>query len=51
MDTIPSERLVILEASEGWKPLCEQLEIAMPTTEFPRTNSTEEFQARFRTSK
>jgi hypothetical protein len=43
---VPAERLLVFEASQGWAPLCEFLGQPVPTTEFPRVNTTEEFQAR-----
>jgi hypothetical protein len=44
--TIPPERLLIFEAAQGWEPLCRFLDVAVPATPFPRTNTTEEFKAR-----
>ncbi len=40
---IAPERLLIFEASQGWKPLCAFLDVPEPETPFPRTNSREEF--------
>lgn len=34
--TVPSERLLIFEAKEGWGPLCSFLEVPVPDTPFPR---------------
>lgn len=47
IDTLPKERLLVFEAADGWAPLCEFLEVPVPEEDYPRTNSTEEFQARF----
>ncbi len=47
VDTIPGERLLVFEASEGWGPLCEFLEVPVPDTDFPRVNTTEDFQQKF----
>lgn len=44
--TIPKERLLVFDAKQGWGPLCEFLGVPVPATPFPKTNSTEEFQAR-----
>ncbi|MBL4720579.1 MAG: sulfotransferase family protein [Alphaproteobacteria bacterium] len=44
--TIAPDRLLTYDVSEGWTPLCEFLGVAAPDAPFPRTNSTEEFQAR-----
>ena len=40
------ERLLVFEASMGWEPLCEFLGKPVPDEPYPRTNSTEEFNAR-----
>jgi hypothetical protein len=45
--TIASERLLSYDVAEGWEPLCAFLGVLMPDEAFPRTNSTEDFQARF----
>lgn len=44
--TIAPERLLVFEVNEGWEPLCRFLGVSVPDAPFPRTNSTEEFQAR-----
>jgi hypothetical protein len=44
--TLPSERLLIYQVSEGWESLCAFLGVQLPTEPFPRTNSTAEFRAR-----
>lgn len=44
MDAAPKDRLLVFEASDGWGPLCEFLEVPVPDTPYPRSNSTEEFQ-------
>ena len=41
--TIPAERLLEFEASQGWEPLCAFLGVPVPDAPFPRTNSREEF--------
>lgn len=41
--TIPAERLLEFEASQGWEPLCAFLGVPVPDDPFPRTNSREEF--------
>jgi len=40
--TIPKERLLVYEASQGWDPLCAFLNVPVPNTPFPRVNSREE---------
>lgn len=44
---IPSERLLVFEAADGWEPLCAFLDVDVPGEPFPRTNSTEEFSLMF----
>jgi Sulfotransferase domain len=44
--TIAKERLMVYDVSEGWEPLCAFLDVPVPASAFPRTNSTAEFQAR-----
>ena len=44
--TIAPDRLLVLDVAEGWTPLCAFLEVPVPATPFPRTNSTQEFQER-----
>jgi hypothetical protein len=41
--TIPAERLLVFEVSEGWGPLCEFLEVPVPDGPFPRVNDSEAF--------
>jgi len=45
-DTVPSERLLEFEASQGWGPLCQFLDCPIPDEPYPKTNTTEEFQQR-----
>jgi hypothetical protein len=44
--TIPAERLLVYDVSQGWEPLCAFLEVGVPDEPFPRTNSTEEWHER-----
>lgn len=46
--SIPAERLLVFDVAEGWKPLCRFLDVPVPDEPFPRTNSSEEFQARLK---
>jgi hypothetical protein len=41
--TVPSERLLVWEPSEGWEPLCDFLEVPVPERELPRLNDTRSF--------
>lgn len=43
--TIPPERLLEYDVSQGWEPLCRFLGVPVPDVEFPRTNSREDFHA------
>jgi hypothetical protein len=44
---VPKDRLLVFEAKMGWAPLCEFLGVSVPDTDYPRTNSTDEFNAMF----
>ena len=46
MTQIPRERFLLYNVSEGWPPLCHFLNVKVPDTAFPSTNSTEDFLAR-----
>lgn len=50
IDSIPSDRLLVYEATQGWGPLCEFLGVPVPDSNYPRTNTTTQFQERFRQS-
>jgi hypothetical protein len=41
--TVPSEKLLVWSASEGWEPLCEFLEVPVPDAPFPRVNDSATF--------
>ncbi|MBO0749962.1 MAG: hypothetical protein J2O44_05990 [Porphyrobacter sp.] len=40
---VPAERLLVFEARQGWEPLCEFLDVAVPDTPYPRVNSSDEW--------
>jgi hypothetical protein len=44
--TVPENNLLIFEAKDGWKPLCEFLNKPIPSTPYPKVNDTLEFQKR-----
>ena len=44
-DSLPADKLLVFEASQGWAPLCEFLEVPVPEEAYPRINTTAEFQA------
>lgn len=46
MTEIPRERLLLYNVSEGWQPLCDFLDVEVPSVPFPSTNSKEDFLAR-----
>jgi len=41
--TIPAERLLVFQVSEGWGPLCKFLGVKVPDEPFPRVNEREGF--------
>jgi hypothetical protein len=41
--TVPAERLLVWNPSEGWDPLCAFLDKDVPAEELPRLNNTEAF--------
>jgi Sulfotransferase domain len=44
IDTVPSDRLLVWNPKEGWEPLCEFLEVDVPSEPLPNVNDTENFQ-------
>lgn len=45
--SVPEDRLLTFTIGDGWEPLCRFLGKPVPDAPFPRTNSTEQFVARF----
>ena len=43
---VPPEKLLVFHPRDGWEPLCAFLGVAVPETDYPRTNSTDEFRVR-----
>ena len=41
--SIAPERLLVFDVSEGWKPLCNFLGVAVPEQAFPRSNDPDAF--------
>ncbi|XP_059095963.1 uncharacterized protein LOC131890601 [Tigriopus californicus] len=39
-ECVPKDRLLIFEVKEGWKPLCQFLDVPIPDVPFPRLNDT-----------
>jgi hypothetical protein len=46
--TVPPDRLLVYEVSQGWEPLCAFLGAAVPDEPFPRRNDRREFAERAR---
>ena len=46
--TVPDDRLLVFEASQGWQPLCRFLDRPVPDEPYPRVNTTEDFRQRSR---
>ena len=44
VETVPAEKLLIFNVKQGWKPLCDFLGVPIPDKDFPKSNSTGEFQ-------
>jgi len=42
-DTAPKDRLVVWRTGDGWEPICKALDIPVPATPFPHSNTTAEF--------
>jgi hypothetical protein len=42
-ETIPQDRLLVYQVTEGWGPLCDFLGVEVPDEPFPRTNDRSEF--------
>ena len=37
-NTVPSDRLLVFEAKQGWNPLCEFLDLPIPIDPYPHVN-------------
>ncbi len=44
--TIPKDRLLVFQATDGWEPLCKFLGVPVPAEPYPKLNTTEDMQAR-----
>jgi hypothetical protein len=47
-NTVPADRLLVYQVSEGWEPLCRFLGVPLPDIDFPRTNPREKFNSEIR---
>ena len=43
--TIPPDRLIDWQPGDGWGPICEKLDVAVPDEPFPHVNTTDDFRA------
>ncbi|MEO8665394.1 MAG: sulfotransferase family protein [Ignavibacteria bacterium] len=43
LKTVPKEQLLVFDPKSGWDPLCKFLNVPVPETPFPRSNTTEDF--------
>jgi hypothetical protein len=46
-NTIRADRLLVFDVADGWTPLCDFLNLPIPSLDFPRSNSTNEFKESF----
>jgi len=46
-ERVPADRLLEWTPSDGWGPICERLDLPVPSEPFPVTNTTEDFRAMF----
>ena len=44
IDTVPAERLLVWNPKDGWEPLCELLDLDVPSEPLPHVNDVETFQ-------
>jgi hypothetical protein len=45
-DTIPANRLLVYQVSQGWGPLCEFLGVPVPDGDFPQVNEGADFRTK-----
>jgi hypothetical protein len=41
--TVPAERLLVWQPQDGWEPLCEFLDVAVPDEPLPNVNDSSAF--------
>ena len=46
MRSVPADELLVYRPGDGWEPLCAFLDLPVPETPYPHTNTTAEFQER-----
>ena len=47
-EVVPADRLIVFDPKEGWPPLCDALDVALPDEPYPHVNTTGEFRERWR---
>ena len=50
-ENVPSDKLLVFDVKEGWKPLCKFLDVPVPGAPFPWNNDTASMKKRFRNMK
>ena len=50
LNSIPKERSLIFDVKSGWEPLCKFLNVPVPSTPFPKVNTSEEFKTNVKNS-
>jgi len=43
IDTVPPEKLLVVNVKDGWQPFCQFLDVPIPDEPFPSENTTEAF--------
>ena len=43
LSTVPKEKLLVFKAQDGWEPLCKFLNVPVPATQYPKSNTKSEF--------
>lgn len=46
--SVPKEKLLIFDVKQGWKPLCQFLNLPIPKEDFPKTNDTAQMKKRIK---
>ena len=46
--SVPADRLLVFQATDGWEPLCRFLDKPIPAIPYPRTNTKDDFVTRFK---
>jgi len=45
---VPADKLLVYSVDQGWKPLCDFLGVAVPSTPFPNVNDRDEIKKEIR---